>query len=432
MDLRLVFKISDSELTINGLIQGLKKNCPELHGTIISTLMKALEEQSIAEKLSRESERNKFNGHQSKPRKLRSSLETIVYQFSQLVDRKMNRTFAPLVGTLSIPSHDHILEEATEGPIGLMIHVSYRRVAQEVERISGQSMSHTTLHHRLQRWAQEHCPFGENKNTPFRFFIVDGTKVHLQGPWGQDLGQAEMVWALASEHSSGPFEPVGFWNDTEGAHIRKDLEQRLEYSKTEVLFSGGGPGIEENLLRPGMEHQRCLWHGKRDFPYLLYADGAKNQENRPLVEKLKSLPLMRLTKSKLEQFRPEDHPRIEALITQTQQGLQELLEALDPKKYQKAHTYIENLIHPVTTFFRWWLHKGKLIPLNTNTIESAFGQVCNRIKKVGRRWSDRGLLNWFKIAFYKTSSNEVGSVSGGKPQYWGFPLAPINRILFLK
>lgn len=63
-------------------------------------------------------------------------------------------------------------------------------------------MSHTTLHHWLQRLAQEHCPFsarvgcasggGEKKSTPFRFLIVDGTKVHLQGPWGQDLGQAEM------------------------------------------------------------------------------------------------------------------------------------------------------------------------------------------------------------------------------------------------
>jgi len=110
-----------------------------------------------------------------------------------------------------------------------------------MERISGQSMSHSTLHQRLQRFAQEHSPFGEKKSIPFRFLIVDGTKVHLQGPWGQDLGQAEMRWALASEHASGPFEPVGFWINTDWAQIRKDLEQRLNYDKIEVLFFGWRP-----------------------------------------------------------------------------------------------------------------------------------------------------------------------------------------------
>jgi len=28
--------------------------------------------------------------------------------------------------------------------------------------------------------------------------VVDGTKVHLQGAGGKDLGQTEMRWALAS------------------------------------------------------------------------------------------------------------------------------------------------------------------------------------------------------------------------------------------
>lgn len=61
-----------------------------------------------------------------------------------------------------------------------------------------------------------------------------------------------MRWAWASEHSSGPFEPIGFWINIDLAQIRKDLEERLDYEKIEILFSDGGPGIEENLLWPGM------------------------------------------------------------------------------------------------------------------------------------------------------------------------------------
>ena len=47
MDLHLVFKIPESDLTINGLVQGLKESCLEIHVTILSTLMQALEERII-------------------------------------------------------------------------------------------------------------------------------------------------------------------------------------------------------------------------------------------------------------------------------------------------------------------------------------------------------------------------------------------------
>lgn len=57
-----------------------------------------------------------------------------------------------------------------------------------------------------------------------------------------------MCWALACVGAGKPFEPVGFWIDTHWKSIRKDLSQRLDYSKLRVLFSDGEPGIAENLL----------------------------------------------------------------------------------------------------------------------------------------------------------------------------------------
>jgi transposase-like protein len=62
------------------------------------------------------------------------------------------------VEALSIPAYDHYLEETMEPPLGLSIHLSYRRATSEVQRIQGQSMSHTTVHSRLQKFAQHHCP----------------------------------------------------------------------------------------------------------------------------------------------------------------------------------------------------------------------------------------------------------------------------------
>jgi hypothetical protein len=425
MDLRLIWKIPESGLTIKGLIQGLKEGSRDIHGAILATLMKALEDQVIEQILQKDPTRYRRNGYQSKPRRLKCSLGTIPYSFAQLLDQQEGKTFMPLAEALSIPAHDHYLEEAMEPAMGLAVHVSFRRATREVERIQGQSMSHTTVHSRLQEFAQNHCPFGERKAFPFRFLIVDGTKVHLQGPSAEDLGQAEMRWALASLGPLSRFEPVGFWINTAWAEIRKELEERLNYPQIEVLFSDGGPGIEENLLREGMDHQRCQWHGKRDFPYLLYADGAKKPEQLPLIEKLKSIPAMNLTKPQLEQLRPEDRPRVEQIAAQTQQGFQQLLEALDEEKYPKARTYIQNLIQPVTTFLTRWLNNGEVIPLNTNAIESAFSQVCNRIKKVGRRWSEKGLLNWLKITFYKIFKPDLWT------QVWGYDPNGLPKISLL-
>ena len=62
---------------------------------------------------------------------------------------------------------------------------------------------------------------------------------------------------------------------------------------------------------------------------------------------------------------------------------------------------------PVTTFLKHWLDNGEVIPLTTNAIESAFSQVNNRIKRVGRRWSEQGLLNWLKVTFYKIFKPEL-------------------------
>ena len=258
-------------------------------------------------------------------------------------------------------------------------------------------MSHTTVHRRLQELARGHDPFGPMKDKAFRFLVVDGTKVHLQGPLGKDLGQVEMRWALASLGSLSRFEPVGFWIDTEWAEIRKELEERVEYPKLEVLFCDGGQGIEENLLHPGMKPQRCQWHGKREFPYFLYADGFKKAEQQSLVEKLQAVPVMTLTQADVEKLRPEDRPLVEQMVAKTQQGFEQLLQALDPQRYPRTRTYIENLMEPVTTFLKHWLENDEVIPLTTNAIENAFSRVNNRIKRVGRRWSEAGLLNWLKV-----------------------------------
>jgi hypothetical protein len=423
LDLRLVIKIPRTKLTINGLVLGLKQAAPRIHAAILTTLLEALEEQVVQRYLERDPERYRKNGHQSKPRQFGCSLCDFSYRFAQLLDRREGRSLTPLVKALAIPKQVRFLDEALEPGIGLCAHVSYRRAAGEVERIGGQAMSHTTLHRRLQQFARTHEPFTNLTGKPFAWLLVDGTQVHLQGAKGNDLGQAQMRWALASVGAGQPFEPVGFWINTPWKSIRKDLAERLEYAKLRVLFSDGELGIAENLLSSRMRHQRCVWHGKRDFPYLLYADELKKADQKPFIDQLHAIAAMSMTKAQLEKLRPQDRSRVKQLAEQTQQGFENLLKALEP--YPKARAYIANLVKPVSTFFTWWLQKGEALPLTTNAIESHFSRICNRVKRIGRRWSDRGLLNWLTVSFYKIFKPERWSLQ------WENAPRTLNKIRLL-
>jgi len=226
------------------------------------------------------------------------------------------------------------------------------------------------------------------------------------------LGHKEMRWDLASEGPGCPFETVGFWIDTGWDAIRHELENRLNYGKLEVLFSDGGPGIEENLLAEGIRLQRCLWHGKRDFPFLIYADGFKEAGQQPFKSLFGKIPVFDLTKEQLEKIDPANHETIQQLIQQTIQGFEKLLKVLDPEKYPKARIYLSNLYQHTMTFLDYWLQSSKWLPLNINAIESAFSRIANRIRNMGKRWSDQGLLQWLMLALAKIFGLELWS------QFW--------------
>jgi len=399
VDLRLVFKIPGKKLTGNGLLRGLKEAQREIMAAILTTLLEGLEERAVEEQVAKDPQRYIKNGHQSQARRFGCSMCDFSYRFAQWKDRQTGRSLTPPVKALKIPEQVRFLEESLEPGIGLRAHVSYRRAVAEMERIGGQTMSHTTLHRRLQDFARSHDPFGDLKDRPLVWLLVDGTKVHLQGARGRDLGQVEVRWALASEGAGKPFELVGFWIDNSWKAIRRDLARRLNYDRLRVLFSDGGPGIEENLRSSRRRHQRCVWHGRRDFPYILYLDGLKKTVQKPFTDQLKGIPALSMTQVQLESLKPQDRTQVEKRTQQTEQGFEQLLTALKP--YPKARAYIEHLVKPVTTFLHWWLHKGEALPLTTNAIESRFSQICNRIKRLGRRWSGQGLLNWLTVCFYK-------------------------------
>ncbi len=255
---------------------------------------------------------------------------------------------------------------------------------KEVARIKGYVPSKSTIHNYVHELAGIYGRWHEGQTS--------------RAWWGV-FGKKE--YALASEGVGKRFEPVGFWVDKSWKFIREELLQRLDYERLEVLFSDGELGIEEKFLTESMRQQRCYWHGKRDFFVLLFQDGLKKKEQEPLRQLLESIPLFWLSQNVLEDVLPPEKELVVELIEEIKTSFQHLIDALDPDKYPRARTYIENFSKNVLVVFDYWLEGKGWIPLTTNAIESAFSRIVNRIKRVGRRWSEDGLMNWLMLAFRK-------------------------------
>lgn len=392
----LTYRVPKNNLTLNGLLRGLERDRDEIMRNLLVTLFQALEEKAKEEYSRSGCVRD---GHQSNRRVFRTSFGEIRYRLAQMRNRN-GAIFCPLATKLKVEPYRQYPGATLEAAVGQAIHLSYRLGARETERILGHGPSKSTLWRRLQNLAETEGAWPPMKHRPFKFLMVDGTKVRFQAG-GYSLGTSELRWAWAAERVGQPFELIGFWVGKDWSAIRRDLDGRLNYRRLRMLFSDGGSGIEESLRSATMDYQRCLVHGKRDFRFLLYADHVKGKKQESFLQLLDQNPLFHLRQADLEALRPEDEPLVRRLVRTIRRGFRELVAALPEDKYPKTRTYLENFSHQALAFFDYWLDHQLWIPLTTNIAESGFSRVVNRIKRVGRRWSERGLINWLRIAFRK-------------------------------
>ncbi|MDH7511904.1 MAG: hypothetical protein QHH14_03035 [Clostridiales bacterium] len=397
----LAYKVPEIGLTLNGILRGLEQDKDILMRSMVKAILHALEEKTVEEQIISEPGRYIRYGRRKIGRVFRTSFGTVRYRLGQIYDKKKKTVFCPLVRKLGVTRYKQYQEESLEAAVGQVIHLSYRLASKEVRRIKGSAPAKSTVYRRVQELTEKYGQWPSFQHRPFKFLMADGTKVELQEGRGLSVGQRPLRWAFASEDVGKRFEPVGFWVNKDWASIRQDLEKRLDYRKLEVLLSDGEPGIEENLLSEGMRQQRCIWHGKRDLPILLYQDGWKKEEQQPFRKLMEDILLFSLTKELLEEVLEPEKELVVELVEEIKKGFEKLIRALSPDKYPKARAYMENFYRNALLVFDFWLEGKGWLPLTTNALESAFSRVVNRIKRIGRRWSEKGLMNWLAIAMRK-------------------------------
>jgi hypothetical protein len=391
------YTVPESQLSLNEIVRGLDENGNLIMRKVLAQVLAALEKCAQAEY---PADRFIHNGHQSSPRHIQTPFGEVCYAMAQVIDRETRKTIQPLARHLQIPAYQRYSRDQMEAPLGQAVHLSYRLAAKETMRIRGQSPQKSTLWSWMQTLGAEQ-PWPSMKSMPFTFLMVDGTDIKKQGEQGAAAGTMQMRWAWAAEKPGKPFQIVGFWVGKDWSEIRRDLEQRLDYSRLRMLFADGELGIPSALMTDQMQLQRCVWHGIRDFRFILYQDEIGGAAQTPLRQAMKANPLFYLKKADLETFTPEDEAKVREKLTAIQKAFDELLALLPEETHPKSRHYVSNFMRSGVTALEYWLTHKEWPPLTTNQAEYGFSRVVNRIKRVGRRWSDQGLLNWLTLAIRK-------------------------------
>jgi hypothetical protein len=393
----IVYKVPKNALSLNGLLRGLARDRDRIMREALVQIFAALEDR-LRENYP--GDRYVWNGRQSSARHFQTSFGEVRYAMAQVIDRLTRRTIQPLTRQLQIPAYRRYHGEMMEAPLGQAVHLSYRLAAKETLRIRGHGPKKSTLWSWMQEMGEEQS-WPSMTSIPFTFLMVDGTEVKKQGRKGTSQGTMQMRWAWAAERPGKPFQIVGFWVGQDWTEIRKDLDKRLDYGRLRMLFADGELGIPAALLTDQMQVQRCVWHGIRDFRFILYQDEITGAEQTPFRQAMKANPLFHLKKAELETYTPQDEARVRDKLTVIQKGFEDLLAVLPEDKYPKTRGYVSNFLMAGLTAFDYWLKHHHWPPLTTNQAEYGFSRVVNRIKRVGRRWSDKGLLNWLTLTLRK-------------------------------
>lgn len=402
LSLELEVNIENETFNINGIIKAVHQSLNDIGLSILQEILEAIDRSASAEITEAYPGRYRNKGFSS--RQFATPMGKARVRFQKYTDIWEKKTCTPGKTVLEVPGYKRWLPWCLTPAAGLLAKVSFSQSAKEASRLQGYAPSKSTIHRRLEDLV------GDGSFTPnlrkrwFRYLMVDGTGARFQDR--KESGDAvfyegEIRFAFAAVNEYRPFELVGMWVNTSWEGCAKELFNRISTDRLEVLICDGGPGITEAFMRPGMRVQRCQWHGKRDLSFILYQDGIKKIEQQEILNAMSAIPTVGKTKAQIETIRPEDTAELNDLRNKALTGFCDLYFLLVSKGYHKAAEYISNLAQPYVTFIGYLIDNNQLIPTTSNIIESKISLFKNRIKAIGKRWSEKGLLRWLAIAVKK-------------------------------
>lgn len=357
--------------------------------TVLVEILNRLQEQIIRNLCGeRHSRGMPFLRRGSKTRKLRPSLGDIKFEFRLIQPRDGGKRFAPLEAFLNIPRFKRIQKDTIFLGITQAPMLSYRKSAKNIKTMTQTSISKSTLWKEVQKldiatqtpdlpidiiYADDTLVKSARRKVKFEYFsLVIGRN--------NSTGKEFLLYAGVNES----------WED-----IVREIKKKTGIRNVYAVCDSDRE--IKNAFRDAKAVQLCLVHAVDYVRYALWNQKAPKNFRKRCARKMEEL-FETLKNSVKKHIGDGDLERMKNRIEITRKALLELADRMEERGFSDAGGYVRRRMDDMLTFARAAM-KNESVPATNNREEREMRECAYRAKRIGARWSDKGLLKLMSLKF---------------------------------
>lgn len=353
------------------------------------------------------SERNHI--HSDGDRKLKTSIGEVSLVLRRLKCLDCNKTFTPMMRLIDLKKYGRKSREFEKTSLETVTDQSFRRSAKVINKLTGFTTSHTTLH----RWFWDTDSININQHKRVDNLIADGTGFKKEKDLtGSNKGNIKIVLGY---NDDGSVYPYGAWTQASWKDIG-NLLKRANHSSDKIKFkpiagtliTDGEEELVRRLKKLAKTHQRCLFHMTHELtPLLQYKDFVSKEQALKLSETLNDLLYIELPEPATDPLKSiEDKLKIELHLLKMKESIDDFINELKMMGYKKAKTFVENAKLQLFTYIENWINTGDSNPRVTSLVERVMREIKRRIKRMGYKWSEKGAEKMTRLILLQLSSTK--------------------------
>jgi hypothetical protein len=401
-------KFSLDELVIRTQELFKSEGMPAFVGLILRLLDEKVSlelcEGRLREEWSKCCDRTKWELHQLRKRRFRTSIGKVVIRWRSLKCRFCNKSVVPLREILGLKAYQSKTSELEKVLTEIIIEQSYRRTSRHLGVIGQVPIPKSTAH----RWIMESdCDELKMPDKPFDIVIGDGTafKGRNLGKTGYYKNQGDLR-VLMGITSDGKLVPIGSWAGRSWDEIGQEVREQIVHGEplAQVLLSDGELGLAEGLSGLADHQQRCHWHQVRELRGTLWKDKAPLKEKKQMQSKLAAILALHLPETEHDSITPEDRDDLQKRVLEAEQKIDSMITYFSKKRYVHAAMFIQRAKNKLFTYVRLWLQTGLVCPRVSSWIERLMREIARRLKRIAFGWSNKGASKMTRILIKRITS----------------------------
>lgn len=334
------------------------------------------------------------------------------------------KTFAPLKDFVQLGHYQTKTNELERTIVEAVAGNNYRRAVSNLYSNGKILLSHQTAN----RWvlATDCDEIKLSKDVigtaPLQI-MPDGTKFKGKDKNGKaHKGDLKVVIGI---RKNGEVFPLGTWAGSSWDEINKQWKDaEIKMPDGTILVSDGELGLSEAFAEYVSEQQRCHWHLPRDLYHMMYQDGARKKDTKPLQDALAGALAIELPAEDFKKVSEQEKDEIEEQMEKTEQVIDKLIYYLDAHGYEAASTYITRAKYGMFGYIRRWLKWGLISPRASSMVERVMRELARRIKRIAYGWSDKGVTKIARIILKRFTNEKEWE------EYWKKKMNIIGNVVF--